>query len=267
MAEEESTEPAQGPPPDTSAETPETEGVPDGAPSREPEGAREPQPTRKPGPMSRRERGAKADEERPKISFWQGVREIVIILVLAAIVAVGIQSFFFKAFIIPSSSMSPTLQIGDRVMVDRVTYYFRKPRRGDIVVWRYPPDDPRSLTTSNPFYWPFQQIGETLHLTHRGTQPFVKRVIATEGETLQIKKGQVYINGKPIVEPYKVNDNSDFGPVKVPRGMFYGLGDNRPNSRDSRYFGPIPYRAIIGKVILIWWPPSHFGKPRPRINS
>jgi len=273
MAEEKPTEPdgakppAEATPPDTSAIKPQTEGAPAVAPVGEPEGAPQPQPAREPEQMSRRERREKAAEERPRISFWQGVREIVIILVLAAIVAVGIQSFFFKAFIIPSSSMSPTLQIGDRVMVDRVTYYFRKPRRGDIVVWRYPPDDPRSLTTSNPFYWPFQQIGETLHLTHRGTTPFVKRVIATEGETLQIKNGQVYINGKPIVEPYKVQDNSDFGPVKVPKGMFYGLGDNRPNSRDSRYFGPIPYRTIIGKVILIWWPPSHFGKPRPRINS
>jgi signal peptidase I len=287
MAEEENNEPAkaqppaEGPPRDISGQTRGTEG----APSSELEGARQPQPAQEPEPaakpqdaqvteaddqtrrLSRRERKAKAAEERPKITFWQGVTELVIILVLAAVVAVLIQSFFFKAFIIPSSSMSPTLQVGDRVMVDRVTYYFRKPRRGDIVVWRYPPDDPRSLTTSNPFYWPFQQIGETLHITHRGTTPFVKRVVATEGETLQIKKGQVYINGKPIVEPYKVNDMSDFGPVKVPKGMFYGLGDNRPNSRDSRYFGPIPYRAVIGKVILIWWPPSHFGKPRPRVNS
>ena len=287
MAEEENNEPAkaqpsaEGPPADTSGQTREMEGTP----SSEPEGAREPQPAQEPEParkpqdaqapepddqtrrLSRRERKAKADEERPKITFWQGVTELVIILVLAAVVAVLIQSFFFKAFIIPSSSMSPTLQVGDRVMVDRVTYYFRKPRRGDIVVWRYPPDDPRSLTTSNPFYWPIQQMGETLHITHRGTTPFVKRVIATEGETLQIKKGQVYINGRNIVEPYKVNDMSDFGPVKVPKGMFYGLGDNRPNSRDSRYFGPIPYRAVIGKVILIWWPPSHFGKPRPRVNS
>lgn len=197
-----------------------------------------------------------------EITFWQGVREVILILLLAAVIAVLVQSFFFKAFLIPSSSMETTLKVGDRVLVDKVTYLFRKPRRGDIVVWRYPPDDPRSLNTSNPFYWPFQQIGETLHLTHRGTSPFVKRVIATEGETLQIKSGQVYIDGKPIDEPYIVKDASNFGPVKVPKGTFYGLGDNRPNSRDSRSFGPIPYRAVIGRVFLIWWPPSQFGKPK-----
>jgi signal peptidase I len=196
------------------------------------------------------------------ITFWQGFREVVIILVIAALVAILVQSFFFRAFIIPSSSMEPTLMVGDRVMVDKVTFYFRKPHRGDVVVWRYPPDSPKALNTTNPFYWPFQQIGETLHLTHRGTEPFVKRVIATEGETLQLKQGQLYINGKKINEPYIVKDNSDFGPVKVPKGTFYGLGDNRPNSRDSRFFGPIPYRAVIGRVFLIWWPFSHFGKPK-----
>ncbi len=196
-----------------------------------------------------------------RITFWQGVREVVLILLLAALVAIIVQSFFFRAFLIPSSSMEPTLMVGDRVLVDRVTYYFREPRRGDVVVWRYPPNDTTSLTTRNPFYWPFQQIGETLHLTHGGASPYVKRIIATEGETFRIREGQVYINGKPVNEPYIARDSSDFGPVKVPKGTFYGLGDNRPNSRDSRFFGPIPYRAIIGRVCLIWWPPSRFGKP------
>jgi signal peptidase I len=216
-----------------------------------------------PRPKGRKQRKAEARARQDEpITFWQGVKEVVIILLLAAVVAIMVQSFFFRAFIIPSSSMEPTLKVGDRVLVDRVTYYFRKPQLGDIVVWRYPPDSPKSVNTTNRLYWPFQQIGETLHITHRGTQPFVKRVIATGGQTLKIRNGQVYIDGKPIKEPYIVADSSNFGPVTVPRGMFYGLGDNRPNSRDSRFFGPIPYRAIIGKVILIWWPPSQFGIPK-----
>jgi len=216
-----------------------------------------------PKPEGRKNRKAEARAlEKEPITFWQGFREVVVIVLLAAVIAIIVQSFFFRAFIIPSSSMEPTLKVGDRVMVDRLTYYFRKPRLGDIVVWRYPPDSPMSVNTSNWLYWPIQQIGETLHLTHRGSQPFVKRVIATEGQVLQIKKGQVFIDGKPIKEPYKVQDSSDFGPVKVPQGMFYGLGDNRPNSRDSRFFGPIPYRAIIGRVFIIWWPPSQFGRPK-----
>jgi signal peptidase I len=259
MAEEEKTGSTEETPP-PAENKPEPEPV---TPETSPE--EEAAPAEAPGEPTGEEPGKKPRKEKRKsqnITFWQGFREVVVILLIAALVAIVVQSFFVKAFIIPSSSMSSTLQVGDRVMVNRVTYYFRKPRRGDVVVWRYPPDDPKSKNTSNPFYWPFQQIGETLHLTHRGTTPFVKRVIATEGETFQLKKGKLYINGKRINEPYIVSDTSDFGPVKVPKGMFYGLGDNRPNSRDSRFFGPIPYRNVIGRVFLIWWPPSRFGKPR-----
>jgi signal peptidase I len=190
------------------------------------------------------------------------VREIVFILLIAVLIAVFIQSFFIKAFIIPSSSMEPTLQIGDRVMVDRVTYYFRKPRRGDIVVFRYPPTAPQAKNTTNLLYWPFEQIGETLHLTHRtNSSPFVKRVIATGGETIMMKRGQVYIDGKPIKEDYKRPDTYDLPPTKVPKGHLFCMGDNRPNSRDSRYWGTVPIRSVIGKVFLIWWPPSRFGLP------
>ncbi|PKQ28813.1 MAG: signal peptidase I [Candidatus Anoxymicrobium japonicum] len=204
---------------------------------------------------------------RKKGSLWLAIRESMIILVMAAVVAVGVQSFFLKAFIIPSLSMSPTLQVGDRVMVDRATYCFRKPRRGDVVVWRYPPSGQNSMNTSNPLYWPFEEIGETLHLTHEGVTPYVKRVVATEGETIQLKDGQLYINQKRVNEPYAVKNNCNFGPVKTPKGMFYGFGDNRPNSRDSRSFGPIPYRNVIGRVFLRWWPPNRFGKPQGQDGS
>lgn len=205
-----------------------------------------------------------APEQRiAKTSIWQSIREILIILVIAALVAVLIQSFFIKAFIIPSSSMSPTLQIGDRVMVDRLTYYFRKPRRGDVIVFRYPPTSPNATNTTNLLYWPFEQIGETLHLTHRtGSSPYVKRVIATEGQTLEIKNGQVFIDGQPIKEDYKVPDNYNLPPTKIPKGQLFCMGDNRPNSRDSRYWGLVPIRSVIGKVFLIWWPLKHFGVPK-----
>jgi signal peptidase I len=205
-------------------------------------------------------------EETPppkKPTFWQGLREVLIILVIAAIVAIFIQSFFMKAFMIPSSSMSPTLQIGDRVLVDRVTYYFRKPRRGDIIVFRYPPKDPKALNTTNLFFWPIDQILETLHVTHRmESPPFVKRVIATGGETIEIKQGQIYINGKKIKEDYKVPDNYDMPATRIPDGELFCMGDNRPNSRDSRYWGTVPIRAVIGKVFLKWWPPKDFGIPK-----
>jgi len=194
--------------------------------------------------------------------FWRGLLETLVILVIAAFVALLLQSFFFKAFMIPSSSMSQTLQIGDRVMVERVSYYFRKPHRGDIIVFRYPPKEPAAMNTRNLFYWPFEQIGETLHLTHRGTTPYVKRVVATEGETVELRKGKLYVNGKKINEKYIVDDGSDFGPVQVPKGMLFAMGDNRPNSRDSRFWGFVPIRSVIGRAVLRWWPLSRFGSPR-----
>jgi signal peptidase I len=199
-------------------------------------------------------------EEKPRGgSIGRFLVEALIILGLAAVVAIIIQSFFIKAFLIPSSSMSPTLQIGDRVMVEKVTYYFTKPHRGDIIVFRYLPTDPRALNTNNVIYWPFQQIGETLHVTHRGTTPYVKRVIGTEGETVELRKGKLYVNSKRIVEKYIVDDGSDYGPVTVPKGMLFCLGDNRPNSRDSRFWGFVPIRSVIGRVFLRWWPLSRFG--------
>lgn len=203
------------------------------------------------------------DPPQRRATFWEALREVLVILLIAAIVAVLIQSFFLKAYVIPSSSMSPTLQIGDRVMVDRLTYYFRKPRTGDIIVFRYPPTSPQATNTTNLFYWPIEQIGETLHITHRtGSSPFVKRVIASEGQTLEIRKGQVYVNGKELKEEYKVPDSYDMPPTKIPAGQLFVMGDNRPNSRDSRYWGYVPIRSVIGKVFLIWWPPSHFGTPK-----
>lgn len=211
-------------------------------------------------------RGKNGGEEKKKAkakrSFKRTLYEALWILVVAALVAIAIQTFFIKAFLIPSASMSPTLRVGDRVMVEKVTYYFRKPRRGDIIVFRFPPTGPGAMNTTNPFYWPFEQIGETLHLAHRGTTPYVKRVIASEGETLQLKKGKLYINGKRINEKYVVGDEGDYGPVKVPGGMLFCMGDNRPNSRDSRSWGMVPARSVIGRVFLIWWPPSRFGRPK-----
>jgi signal peptidase I len=195
-------------------------------------------------------------------SIKRSVVELLIIAIIAAVLAVLIQSFAVKTFIIPSSSMSPTLQIGDRVMVDKITYYFRKPRRGDIIVFRYPPAEPEAMNTSNPWYWLFERIGETVHLANKtNSAPYVKRIIATEGETVELQKGMLYVDGKKIDEEYAVNDTDDFGPVEVPEGRLLCLGDNRANSRDSRFWGMVPVRSVIGRVFLIWWPPSRFGKP------
>lgn len=204
-----------------------------------------------------------ARQQGEPVSIWRSILELVAILFIAVVIAIMLQSFVIKPVMVISGSMSPIIKVGDRLFTDRVTYYFRKPRRGDIVVWRYPPGDPKSLNTNNLFYWPFEQIGETLHLTHQtGSPPFVKRVIATEGETIELKRGLLYINGQRVNEPYIVRDYSDYGPYKVPKGKLFVMGDNRPNSRDSRAFGPVPVRAVIGRAFLKWWPVSSFGRPR-----
>ncbi len=201
-------------------------------------------------------------QEKPRRSVKRSFLELLIIVVIAAVLAVFIQSFALKTFIIPSSSMSPTLQIGDRVIVDRVTYYFRKPRRGDIIVFRFPPTETEAMNTSNPFYWPFERIGEALHLANKtDSPPYVKRVVATEGETVELRKGVLYIDGQKVDEGYAVKDTDDFGPMKVPEGRLFCLGDNRANSRDGRFWGTVPIRSVIGRVFLIWWPPSRFGRP------
>jgi signal peptidase I len=185
------------------------------------------------------------------------------ILAIAVILAILVQAFVVKSFTVTSSSMSPTIKQGDRLVADRVTFYFRKPRRGDIVVFRYPPNGGQSLNTKNLLYWPFEQIGEVLHLTHKtDSPPFVKRVIATGGETIQVRKGTVFINGKAIEEEYAVPETSDYGPYKVPKGTLFCMGDNRPNSRDSRFIGPIPIRSVIGRAFFRFWPPSRFGRPK-----
>jgi signal peptidase I len=222
----------------------------------------QPFPPQTPRPPEPQQQPAREDQEERRTT-WQYILEVVVILAIAVAVAIFVQAFLVKTFMVTSSSMAPTIQPGDRLLADRVTYYFRNPHRGDIVVFRYPPTGPQSTNTTNPLYWPFEQIGEVLHLTHKtGNEPFVKRVIAVGGETIQVKKGQVFINGKAIKEPYAVKgDYSDYGPYKVPAGMVFCMGDNRPNSRDSRYIGPVPVRSIIGRAWLRFWPLSRFGRP------
>lgn len=199
------------------------------------------------------------DEKVEKRSFWRAAGEILIFLLIAAVIAVLVQSFFLKAFAVTSSSMSPTIQTGDRVMSEKVTYYFRDPKQGDVILFRYPPTAPHALTTSNPFYWPFERIAETLHLSNSlPSPPFVKRVIATGGDTVEIKQGQVIVNGKKLAEKYKVPDSSNMAPRKIPKGYLFVMGDNRPNSSDSRVWGLVSNRNVIGKVFLVWWPLGHW---------
>lgn len=157
-------------------------------------------------------------------------------IVVAFILALVIRAFFVQVFWIPSSSMEPTFDINDRLIVNKVIYHFREPRRQEIVVFRQvaPPGSPK--------------------------KDIIKRVIGLPGEELEIKGGIVHINGEPIQENHEMySDFSDFGPVVIPPEAYFVMGDNRPASADSRYWGYLPRENIIGPSVLRIWPLSKFG--------
>jgi signal peptidase I len=161
-----------------------------------------------------------------------------ILIAAALLIAIVIRSFVFQAFYIPSESMVPTLRVGDRVLVNKLSYKLHDPRRGDIAVF----EAPETAQTDD-------------------IKDLVKRIVGLPGETIQGKDGRVYINGRLLSEPYlpEGTQSRDFGPKKVPPDSYFMLGDNRQFSKDSTYFGPIKRDDLIGRVFMRIWPPSHLG--------
>ncbi|HHY41041.1 MAG TPA: signal peptidase I [Syntrophaceticus sp.] len=169
-------------------------------------------------------------QEREKNTLWKDILQAV---VLAIILATVIRVWLLEPFYIPSPSMEPTLFPGDRIIVNKIGYKFREPERGDVIVFHYPLDPERD---------------------------FVKRVIAFEGETIEIRNNYVYIDGQRLEEPY-IQDVviGDIAPLRVPKGHYFVMGDNRNNSEDSREWGPLDKDLVIGKAIFVYWPFSRFG--------
>lgn len=160
-------------------------------------------------------------------------REVFEIVVVSLILALLIRGFVVESFLVDGVSMEPTLHDGERLLVNKLVYRFHPPERFDIVVFRYPRDPSRE---------------------------FIKRVIGLPGETVEIVEGQVYVNGRPVEEPYVENRGPDFyPPTTVPPGHVFVLGDNRPHSDDSRSGWTVPVREIIGKAFLVYWPPAEVG--------
>jgi len=159
--------------------------------------------------------------------------------IFAALLSLLIITFVVQAFFIPSGSMEPTLQIGDRILVSKFAYRVGAIDRGDVIVFHYP---------LNP------------------GKDFVKRVVARGGETVELRDGVVLINDTPIRELYPTalagGDRactSNYGPQKIPEDQLFVLGDNRCNSEDSRFFGFVPVENVVGKALLIYWPPQRIG--------
>jgi signal peptidase I len=163
----------------------------------------------------------------------RGVVEWVLILLGAVLVAFVIKTFLFQAFYIPSVSMEPTLKVKDRVIVNKLSYDFHDVHRGDIVVFKSPPGEESA-----------------------SVKDLIKRVIALPGETVEARDGHILINGQPLEEPY-LQDGVTTGqiePKKVPPGHVWVMGDNRPNSKDSRFFGAIDENLIVGRAFIRVWP-------------
>jgi signal peptidase I len=163
--------------------------------------------------------------------------ETALLILLAFALAQGIKMFLVQPFVIPTGSMEPTIAIGNRVLAEKVSYrFFSQPAYGDIVVF----DDPN------------------------GQHPqLIKRVIAVGGQTVDVKDGAVWVDGKRLVEPYIYGKPNELGtvplPLKIPAGYVWLMGDNRTNSGDSRFFGPVPVAQIKGRAVWTYWPPSQFG--------
>lgn len=174
-------------------------------------------------------------------------RETMTALVMAVPVAFLFRATVAEARFIPSESMVPTLEVGDRLLVEKVTGRFAVPRRGDILVF-YRPHQPSA--TANVWRW----LGLTADV------PLIKRVIGLPGETIQVAKGQVRINGQIIPEPYIEHPPSyTLDPVTIPHDHLFMLGDNRNNSMDSHIWGPLPMSNVIGHAVARFWPITRVG--------
>jgi signal peptidase I len=160
---------------------------------------------------------------------------------LSLILAFGIRQFIAEPRYIPSESMVPTLQINDRLMVEKLSYLVHEPNRGDVVVF-WPPE---ALKQQNP---------------ELKKDAFIKRVIGVPGDKVQVKGGLVYVNDRPQTEPYiAAKPNYNWGPEIVPMGAYMVLGDNRNHSYDSHYWGYVPRKNIIGRAAFRFWPLPRLG--------
>ena len=189
--------------------------------------------------------------------------EWVIVVAGALIVAIVIKTFLFQAFYIPSVSMEPTLKVGDRVLVNKLSYKLHAVHRGDVVVFERPSTNPQTVESCDG-----QQVTITPPKNTEEVHDLIKRVIAVGGETVEDRGGKIYVNGSPLNEPY-LPANSVTPPfeqsafptpcIKVPKDEVFVLGDNRQNSAASNRFGPIPESLIVGRAFVRVWPLGSLG--------
>jgi signal peptidase I len=168
-------------------------------------------------------------------TLWRDQGENIRMLVIALGLALIIRTFIAEPRFIPSDSMVPTLQVGDRLVIEKVSYRFHSPQTGDIIVFEPPPQ--------------LQQFG------YGKEQAFIKRVIALPQQIVMVHNGQVFVDNQALTEPYIfAPPGYEFGPYQVPEGQLFVMGDNRNNSNDSHIWGFLPQSNVIGRTLLRFWP-------------
>jgi signal peptidase I len=203
---------------------------------------------------------------KAKKSFASSAIELAIVVVVAVGLAVGIQAYLVKPYKIPSVSMLPTLRVGQRILVDRIGMHFGSPSVGEVMVFHPPRDymqcaDPNEgegvAGTKDAHACDVQQKLES-------STTFVKRIVGLPGDHLQIRNGIVWRNGVKEKAHYTIPcdgaETCQFpGTIIVPKGDYFMMGDNRPDSDDSRFWGPVPRAWLIGQAFFRYWPPDRIG--------
>ncbi|MEL7331330.1 MAG: signal peptidase I [Cyanobacteria bacterium J06560_2] len=177
----------------------------------------------------------------PKKSWRETLGENVKLVAIALTIAIVVRFFIAEPRFIPSPSMVPTLAVGDRLLIEKVSYRLHPPTRGDIVVFEPPPQ--------------LQEYG------YRASQAFIKRVIGLPGQQVQVSQGRVYVDGTPLAETYILEaPQYEMPPVTVPTGQLFVMGDNRNDSNDSHVWGFLPVENVIGRAALRFWPLDKVGE-------
>lgn len=175
-------------------------------------------------------------KKRPEAAWKATVKDWVVSLLIALVLAFGIRTFIVEPYLVEGTSMNPTLQSHERLLVNKGVYYFTNPVKDDIIVFKYPRDPRRD---------------------------FIKRVIAVPGDTIEIREGEIYLNGQMLKENYILEKaRGNLPKLIVPPKHVFVLGDNRNNSEDSRFrdVGFVPYDNIKGKGMIVFWPFEVFRK-------
>jgi signal peptidase I len=201
----------------------------------------------------------KEDEKQP--GFLAVVRETVVLVALAVLLAVVFKTFLVAAFYIPSGSMESTLNISDRVLVEKVSYRFGDIKHGDVVVFVHEEPGFEPAGPSNPVTGFFSSLGQAIGVVPPSDRDFIKRVVGLPGDTINCRGGDLIRNGKRVEELYldPETETQSCKQTRVGPDELFVMGDNRANSQDSRSFGVIRRSDVVGRAFVRIWPLSHIG--------